>query len=288
MESDVPKIPEQISQLLERRSTFRGWLDQLESRAGDVRPEVYERVRSDYRERLSMVEDELAGHRESLERSLAECRERVSSLEREREEEAAALEEAELRHAVGEYPDEEWEGLRDERQNAVHELEGRLDEEQGAVGRFEEVLEELGAASSAEPAEEERAPDAGAVLDAAALARDFGGEEEEQSAAEPGEHSEAAKEADKDRRDVLAFLGTGTASEASAAEERDEPKQDAHGEDEEESFEDELDFLESLSLEDPSSLDTLSLVLDEGEDEEGEEEAGEDEDAGGKEGGEAS
>lgn len=341
MEDQAPSIPEEISELLEQRSTFRDWLEKLENRVGDVRQDVYERVRSDYVERLASVEEELAGHREGLEGSLAECRERVGSLEDEREQQAAALEEAELRHAVGEYSDEEWDGLRDERQGALAELEGRLQEARSAARRFEDVLDQIGQAEEAPfegqdaspaAAEEAPAPDdeagarelpgpeepspgftgeveagvEGAPLAGPALVEDD--EEAFESEREPAEESrefeaearEVEEEPDETGADdVLAFLGEtagGTPPEgpvrrpeesaegpsghgAPEDEERrsdgepggggsDEAGADGDGAGDEE-FEDELDFLESLSLDDASSLDTLSLVLDEGEEEEG-------------------
>ncbi|HKK28591.1 MAG TPA: hypothetical protein VKB18_10945 [Gemmatimonadota bacterium] len=335
MQSDVPTIPEEITELLEKRSTFREWLDRLEGREEGVRAEVYERVRGDYLERLSGVEEELAGHREELESSLARCRERVDSLEEERDERAADLEEAELRHAVGEYADEEWDELRGEHEAALAELEGRLEEERSATARFEEILAELDQgraveaggepeaqeaaaeedAGAAEPetdepgAEEPRTaelegasggsdeepafageveaggPD-GADREAEAFGSGFGavtafGEEPEAEADETevaeADEPEAARPADEDREaedEVLAFLSGETAGASDAAD-RDSGAEKLEGEGED--FEDELDFLESLSLDDPSSLDTLSLLLDDGE--EGDE-AGKDDDDG--------
>ncbi|HKK08680.1 MAG TPA: hypothetical protein VKA44_07330, partial [Gemmatimonadota bacterium] len=280
------------SELLERRSTFQDWLERLDGRSGDVRSDVYERVRADYLDRLASVEEELSGHRDGLADSLARCHERLESLEAEREERAASLEEAELRHAVGEYSDEEWEGLRDEHQGALSDLDGRLEEERGAASRFEEVLGELdaGAADAPEPAAAFTA-EVEAGVDGAAASGPALVEEEPAGARDRG-----ADRADED--DVLAFLGETDAGRRDGQEAPDEepgapqrqlasgPRREPDEEDrgdglaedpgedlpegyDEEDFEDELDFLESLSLDDASSLDTLSLVLDEGEEEAG-------------------
>jgi len=325
MESDVPTIPEEITELLEKKSTFREWLDRLEGRGEEVRPEVYERVRGDYLERLSGVEAELTGHREELESSLARCRERVASLEEERDVRAADLEEAELRHAVGEYADEEWDELRGEHEGALAELEGRLEEERSATARFEEILAELDQGRAGKPgagAEEEAGVEVGEVEEADSEDPDaasadsaeepafagelepggpdrtehetevfgssfgavtaFGQEPEERAAGpeegaggarEPGaaasEPDEPAAGEPEAEDEVLAFLSGGAAGRSDAA------GGETGDEEEREDFEDELDFLESLSLDDPSSLDTLSLVLDEGEEDD---EAGKDDD----------
>jgi hypothetical protein len=45
-------IPKEITQLLEHRATLAKWLAKLEELSGTVRPDVYDRVRGDYEERL--------------------------------------------------------------------------------------------------------------------------------------------------------------------------------------------------------------------------------------------
>ncbi|MDP2583771.1 MAG: hypothetical protein Q8W47_06820 [Candidatus Palauibacterales bacterium] len=289
-------IPEEISELLERRSTYRAWLTRLDGEVGGVRRTVYERVREDYLERLGEVEDELKGHREGLEASLSERRERMADLEGQREERAARMEEAELRHRVGEYSDEDWETHRAEHEGALEELEGRLEEEATAVDRLEEVLGELDApapgagefgARAAEATEtEEVVEDEATVEEEAAEVSGLetrpgwlsgtmpepalgGGAAASalSDAAASGPEEVGEEEAEEDD-DVLSFLK----ERPEAPPEPDAvPAADGEAAGDEDSgesgYEDELDFLESLSLDDADSLDTLSLVLDEGEDE---------------------
>ena len=102
-----PVIPKEIVRLLDRRATLGGWLAKLNELRGTVRPEVYEKVRGDYEERLRAQETELAAHRSDMEAALAERRARVLQLEADRDERAAELEEAELRFAVGELTEAE-------------------------------------------------------------------------------------------------------------------------------------------------------------------------------------
>ena len=71
-------IPDAIRTLLERRAQYMEWLAKLHDLGGKYRPEVAKRVRADYRERLTGVEDELHGHKEELEASLAQRRGRLS------------------------------------------------------------------------------------------------------------------------------------------------------------------------------------------------------------------
>lgn len=271
-------IPARIASLLERRATVVTWLEKLESREGEVRPEVYRTVLEDYRGRLADVEADLVTHRSDLERSLERRRARVEELEEERTGLAAQLEEVELRHEVGEYGEEEFQGEKEGLDEALAELDEALETEREAAGRLEGVLQELrglegaggrspdtlpsGSAGvpSDEPAPGGEGPDGspetargtGAGVEATA---DAPGEAKgEQEAAELGEPAppEAASAPEEPGGEEETREEAPTADDASAAED----------------YEDELDFLESLSLDEPESLDTFSLRLDEEEEEE--------------------
>ena len=63
-------IPEEIRGLLERRTTFQEWLSKLGELGNEFRPEVADKVRGDYENRLREVEGELEGHRSELEAAL--------------------------------------------------------------------------------------------------------------------------------------------------------------------------------------------------------------------------
>ena len=250
-------VPPEIAELIERRSTLQGWLERLEGRREDVREAVYERVRGDYRERLDEVERRLGSHRSDLERSLERRRATVAELEGEREERAARLEEAELRHEVGELDEGAFEEEASGHREALEELDAELETERAAADRLQEVLEEL---SGLEASDADEEPEAGTgsrwpVSDPGPA--DAGGDQE--GGGRAGGEEEAG--------------GGGTDSEegAPAAERRARPT--AGSAEDEEAGEatgdrpdgDELDFLESLSLDDPDALDTLSMDLDEEE-----------------------
>lgn len=230
-------VPERIAELLEERSTLLQWLERLEEKREEVRPSVYERVRSDYGDRLEGVERSLAGHRSDLEESLAGHRSAADELEEEHEDRAARLEEMELRHAVGELEEDEFEERAEELRGGLEDLEERLAEERGAARRLEEVLEELA-----------RMESLGATEAAPSGEDDF---------EEPAE-----RPSDRSAETSARAAGEATDEVAGAREE-----EGVEGED------DELDFLESLAWED-EGLDTLSLVLDEDEEEEPREDDG--------------
>jgi len=234
--ADLAAIPDEIRSLLEERATFQDWLAKLGDLRENYRPAVAERVERDYRERLTKVESELATHRAELEKALAARQNRALALDGEIDDRRAELEEAELRHAVGEFDDAEWEGCRDEHRGALGEMEKALGVERTAVAELEGVLGELTgerpvAASGVaeEPAadleEQDREPEG---VEAPAMAEEEGAEEAAAGAEDAGEAGVAVGEESGD-------------------------------------FKDELEFLESLSLDDTESFDAVSRMLDEEE-----------------------
>lgn len=133
-------IPTEITQLLEHRATLGKWLSKLEELSGTVRPEVYNRVRSDYQERLRSQETELAAHRSEMETALEERQTRVTVLESDRDERAAELEEAELRFAVGEFKEAEFKTRKAEHEERLTTLDTELKSDQDALAKLEDVV----------------------------------------------------------------------------------------------------------------------------------------------------
>lgn len=272
-------VPGEVLELLEERARVQEWLDGLTGLREESTPAVYEKVRADYEERLEGVSGRLSEHRGELERSVARRRSRVEELEKELDGARMRLEEAELRHRVGEFGEEEWDRLRRQGEARTEELEARLEEEASGLGELERVLgelvagrrsppEEAGAGPSApeppaadasppeprapasalaETGSEPREPDASGGRTAAAAAPPEG---MERGAGEPGPGE----------------AGEGEASRDAEAEEAEEAVDDAAAE-----YLDELEFLESLSLDDPEPFDAVSAMLEE-EDEEPREE----------------
>ncbi len=263
-------IPEAIQGLLEKRGTFQEWLSRLDELGSEFRPEVADKVRSDYAGRLAAVETELEGHRSELESVLADRTEAVEKVANQHDARSAELEETQLRHVVGEFDDEEWELRRAEHQAEIDELEAELNTQRSAVKALDTVLAELSGAGAG-PAEE-----SGDSADAW-MTQPF-------DEAEPGTDQEEAVEDVEGVEDVVTAelvetdvvesdyanaeyveaevvdADAGLAEEPEALESEAEP---AAEQGEAEEFTDELEFLESLSLDDPDTFDAVSALLDE-------------------------
>jgi len=308
-------IPEAIQALLEERTTFQGWLSRLGELGTAFRPEVADKVRSDYEGRLTKVEGELEGHRTELESALAERSEAADQVAGRHDAHCAELEETELRHAVGEFDDEEWERRRSEQQSEIDGLEADLTAQRSAVESLQTVLDELtGAAAAAASVEVEPpvAEDVVAAEDEVPAAEDVTAESVEiteavevlEAEAEPawmtqpfekgekgGTEHEGAVEglaraelveadvveteyADAEFVEARVVEEADVEEEADVAEEVDDAEEESASEpilDEAEpgEFMDELEFLESLSLDDADNFDAVSALLDEDDDESG-------------------
>lgn len=325
-------IPSEINELLERRSTYADWLERLSEVADDARPEVVERIRADYRDRLEDVRSELGEHREDLAEDLAERTDRVERLEAEREEKLARREEAEIRHRVGEFAQDEWETQRRELDRTIGQLEDRLDGEQEAISQLRSALEVMDESSGrpqevrGEPGADDRPEEPVAEADdrpPLRLVEEEREAEEEAPAVEVEEEEEAAASEEeapaagggsadelagdeparaegeaattrRERPDVeeepeeveaeeippaegppAGDVEPPAVEERSASEERsaaEEERPEAAPSDEEapDGAYDELEFLESLSLEDTDQFDAVSAMLDEAAEEEDE------------------
>jgi hypothetical protein len=295
-------IPEAIQGLLEKRGTFQEWLNRLDELGSEFRPEVAEKVRSDYAGRLAAVETELEGHRSELEAVLAERTEAVEKVAGQHDARTAELEETQLRHVVGEFDDEEWELRRAEHQAEIDEMEVELTAQRSAVEALDTVLAELSGAGAGlavvESVATEKTADITETEEAeeqeAADDRGLAAESEDSAdawmtqpfdEAEPGtetEQIEAAEEvvtAELVESDVVetdyanaeyveaevvdADAGLAEETEAEKPEALESDAEPAAEQGEPEEFTDELEFLESLSLDDPETFDAVSALLDE-------------------------
>jgi len=130
----------EIETLLANRQQLVEWLARLDaagSRAPDV---VRSKVRSDYQGRLGQVVAQLSTHRDVIADTLSGLRDQVSQIESLRDEEANIRAEAELRHAVGEYSDDEWQLVELESSGKIAGFEHEIEKLSKEIHRLEEVL----------------------------------------------------------------------------------------------------------------------------------------------------
>ena len=293
-------IPEAIQGLLEKRGTFQEWLSRLDELGSEFRPEVAEKVRSDYADRLAAVETELEGHRSELESVLAERTEAVEKVAHQHDARSAELEETQLRHVVGEFDDEEWELRRADHQAEIDELDTELTTQRSAVEALDTVLAELSGAAAGLAVADSVATEKTADIPETEEAEEQEAADEQETVAESGDSADAwmtqpfdEAEPGTDQKETVEEVVTAELMESDVAEteyanaeyveaevvdadaglveeaEAEEPEalgseaESAAEQGEPEEFTDELEFLESLSLDDPETFDAVSALLDE-------------------------
>lgn len=136
-------IREAIQTLLDERTQFQQWLTKLADVAPDFRPAVTDRVRLDYEERLSVAESTLGRLTAALEASLAGRLARLEELAKEHDLRSAKLEEAQLRHEVGEYSRSEWDWKGTEHRSVLKNLNKQLQGARAIVEELDGVLRRL-------------------------------------------------------------------------------------------------------------------------------------------------
>lgn len=143
-----------IESLLEQRSQYEEWILRLDTSGDKASPAVRERVRGDYQARLESVMEQLRGRSAGIGEELERQHASQAALDRERRSAEEALAEAEVRHTVGEYTEEEWRRLSDQSRRNIEQLRGRLREIGAEITRLTEIQAQIsgtGAAAAPPP-----------------------------------------------------------------------------------------------------------------------------------------
>lgn len=161
---------ESLRALIAERQQFEQWITTLESKRDGTPAHVFERVQGDYNTRLKRVIDDIKGHAEELQLSISTLSMRLVEVARDEDTKRDALQEAQLRAAVGEYEPQQWEQLKAEAEQALETivadragLDSQLGElrsiqklsEVGSTGSVADVVADVG---SSAPAQVESAP----------------------------------------------------------------------------------------------------------------------------------
>jgi hypothetical protein len=130
---------ETIESLLEQRAQFEQWLNKLDSASNNAPTSVRQKVRGDYEARLRGVIERLRGHSATISGELERHRSEQAELDGQRRGAEEELAEAELRHAVGEFTEDEWSRIRSESEGRLGGLRDQLKSVGGEIARLAEV-----------------------------------------------------------------------------------------------------------------------------------------------------
>ena len=128
-----------IEALLEQRAQFELWLAKLDSAANKAPPGVRQKVRADYEVRLRGVIDRLRSHAATIADELHRHQTTQGELDAQRRQAEEELAEAEVRHTVGEFGEDEWRRISGESDNRLTGLREQLKAVGNEIARLAEV-----------------------------------------------------------------------------------------------------------------------------------------------------
>src|SRR5215213_4699288 len=108
--------------LIAERQQYEQWISTLEAKRDGTAEHVFERVRNDYQGRLDRVVTEIRGYAEELQLSISTLSARLVEVAREEDARREGLQEAELRAAVGEYEQSQWEQIKADAEAALEKI----------------------------------------------------------------------------------------------------------------------------------------------------------------------
>jgi hypothetical protein len=137
--ANTPDSDVTIEALLEQRTQYEEWLAKLDSSGDKAPPAVRHRVRGDYQARLQGVMEQLRGRASAVGEELERQHASQAELDRQRRTAEEALAEAEVRHSVGEYTEDEWRRVSDQSRQEIDQLRSQLRSIGSEISRLTQV-----------------------------------------------------------------------------------------------------------------------------------------------------
>ena len=152
------KAADEIKQLRDEKLKVEQWLERLAAPDNKTPEQVRDRVRDDYKGRLDQVVAELQGHSAAISDALGQQRELRGGLAKQEGDAMEKLAEAELRHSVGEYGEDEWTKLESEIGATLDKVRGDLAGIDAEIADLEGVMAIVSAPARSKAATEKAAP----------------------------------------------------------------------------------------------------------------------------------
>ncbi|MFQ5906870.1 MAG: hypothetical protein ACE5JA_09920 [bacterium] len=132
---------------IEEITSLRGQLNDLnrkielaEEKKSTVKPEIYEKVKSDYEERVKKIIDELADKLDTLKAEYDRIKEQENGLKEKRSAAEDELEEVKFRFSLGEYSQEEHDRLSKEKSSGLDKLGKEIGEVEERSQLFADIV----------------------------------------------------------------------------------------------------------------------------------------------------
>jgi hypothetical protein len=139
--------------LIAERQQYDQWISTLESKRDGTPEHVFNRVHADYQSRLDRVLGDIRSHSEELQLSIGALSSRLQEVGRDEAAKRDAIQEAELRAAVGEYDSTQWETMRADAGRQLEKIAADRAALEGQLAELESIrkLSEVTTAPAAAP-----------------------------------------------------------------------------------------------------------------------------------------
>src|SRR3954469_3111611 len=152
MNRTIQEAEATIEELLEQRRQYEEWLNKLDASGDKAPPAGRQRVRGDYEARLQGVMEQLRGRGAAVGEELERHHASQAELDRERRAAEEALAEAEVRHSVGEYTEDEWRQVSEDSRGEIEQLRTKLRGVGAEITRLTQIQAVIGAPRVGTPA----------------------------------------------------------------------------------------------------------------------------------------
>lgn len=181
---------ESAAELLARRAQLQDWLARLNEVGTNIPGQVARRVREDYEQRLAAVVAELSAHSEALGADRERLEDKLLAAAERHDGAVDALEEARLRHLIGELSIDDWENRRPGLESDVEAAATERAETEREIAALDDLFRQI----SGPTVDDEVTVEAGTPAPESVATE----EEEEEPSAASGSFAEAAEEWDPD------------------------------------------------------------------------------------------
>ena len=138
-----------VHELVSLREQLTGWIAKLDEVGGQASGRVAERIRADYVDRLQRVNEDLAAHRGEIAADLERFRAALAEAEQQRLAAADEMDEASLRHLIGELDQAAWDEARPALEERVREADEAVASARAEVERLETLATDIEGAATA-------------------------------------------------------------------------------------------------------------------------------------------
>jgi hypothetical protein len=139
-----------VTTLFAERQRYEGWLTALEAKRANTPQHIYERVKTDYENRLRGVMEQLRAQRATVEARASSLSNRIGELDAEARKHEDERAEIELRAAIGEIEGEQCDAIRRAAEQRLSSIGGEREQLNSELAHLREIL--VASADSPRPA----------------------------------------------------------------------------------------------------------------------------------------